>query len=482
MKYSFFGILLFTFSFLSGQRVVSATTLQTQTASSLNVLLLLSGTSVRVDYDVELVRLEYETIGSDGLPDVASGLMLYPLGLSNELPLHAHFHGTTTRDAVPSTLDGGYELGLVYAGKGHFVIMPDYIGMGVSRGFHPYVHRETQATAGLDMAFAAQEYVDSREDIALSQILTIAGYSQGGHAAMSFQQLIENQYADQFDLIASTPMSGPYDLSGQFKDFIFSNNEYFYPGYILYQLIGYNIVYGSLYENLGDILKEPYLEPAESFASTGTNLGSLQNELIDLLVENEGQSIPIKMFKDEYIFGFMEDNDHPLNVALGDNDTYNFTAQAPTRIIYCTADDQVPFKNSLTADSVLNDNGAINTSSIDISPTSDHGGCVFPAVEESLRFIGEFLKSTSTYDYILDEELVNVYPNPSVDVLNVEMIDNFGDYIQMNIFDTQARLVKSSEIRNRNKGQLNISNLVPGTYVVEISNGIGSAFRKIIKQ
>ena len=228
MKSIFLAFFILFSHFVSTQNLVNATVLETQTASSLNVLLLLAGTSVRVDYDIELVRIEYGTTGSDGQPDIASGLAIIPLEVGEELPLHAHFHGTTTRENVPSTRGGGYELGLVYGGSGHLVIMPDFIGMGTSRGFHPYLHRESQASAGLDMAFAVQQYIDTRDDISLSKRLTIAGYSQGGHAAMSFQQLIETEYPEDFELLASTPMSGPYDLSGSFKDFIFGDNEYFF--------------------------------------------------------------------------------------------------------------------------------------------------------------------------------------------------------------------------------------------------------------
>ena len=482
MRYTFSIVFLLIFSALSSQGLVRATTLETQTASSLNVLLLLGGTDVRVDYDVELVAIEYETTGSDGEPDIASGLVIVPLETGKDLPLHAHFHGTTTRDAVPSGRSGGYEIGLVYAGKGHIVFMPDYIGMGTSRGFHPFVHRETEASAGLDMAFATMEYINTRDDINLTDQLTIAGYSQGGHAAMSFQQLVENEYSGQFDLLASTPMSGPYDLSGAFKDFVFSDSEYFFPGYLLYQVIGLNTIDGTIYENLSEILKEPYVEPSERFASSGLNLGLLHDELIDLLIENEGTSVPSKMFNEQYVLDVQSDENHPYNVALRENNTFNFLANAPTRIIYCKADDQVPYKSSLTADSVLNSLGAINTSSIDVNPEADHGGCIFPAVEESLRFIGEFFTSTSTFEIIDNQVSINVFPNPSSSVINVHIESEKPETFNINIYDFQARLIKEVQSNGRNNREIDISELVSGTYVIEVQNTEGSAFHKFVKQ
>ncbi|MEE9372761.1 MAG: T9SS type A sorting domain-containing protein [Saprospiraceae bacterium] len=481
MRHLFLLLLLIWTTFSSAQKLVSASTLEIQTANALNVNLFIIGSSVRVEYDMELVKIEYETLGSDGKIDIASGLMIFPLTVDKELPLHAHFHGTSTRDNVPSVKGGGYELGLVYAGNGHFVIMPDYIGMGSSRGFHPYVHRVTQASAGLDMAFAAKEYVESRDDIAISDILSIAGYSQGGHAAMSFQQLIETEYSEQFDLIASTPMSGPYDLSGAFRTFLFSDNEYLFPGYLLYQIIGYNTIYGTMYENIADILKEPYVQPAVTFSNTGTKLDALHNTLNGLLVANEGKSLPIKMFKDEYVMELESNDDHPLNVALKENNTYNFKANAPTRIIYCTADDQVPFRNSLVADSILNANGSINVTSIDIKSDASHSGCVFPAVEESLRFISEFLNSTSTYETIDNQMVMSLYPNPAGSFIKMSLGEGEDGDMEVNIYNVQAQLIKTIYNVSKNNGEIDLSDLQTGTYVIQVITDEGIAFKKLIK-
>jgi len=430
---------------------------------------------------VEVVRIAYNTIGSDGAPDIASGLFLFPLETNKSLPLHAHHHGTTTKDRVPSTLDGGYEIGLFYAGLGQFVVMPDNLGMGVSRGFHPYLHRATEASAGVDMLFAAQEYAEARDDITLTDQLIIAGYSQGGHSAMAMQQEIEANYSEEFDLVASTPMSGPYDLSGAFKEFLLSDEEYFFPGYLLYQIIGNNEVYGDLYESLEDILKEPYIVPAKDFETTGTNIGQLHNELISLLMQNEGASLPIKMYKDDYVNDFILNEDHPFDVALRDNDTYNFTASAPTRLIYCKADDQVPFTNSLAADSILNANGSINVSSIDVRSTADHGECIIPAVQESIRFINQFLQSTPTLELAKALEGVLIFPNPVADYLKISIDDVSIKMEKVRLYNMSASLVKEVNFIRNSSLEISTMDLEPGTYAVEILTSEGTVWKKVIK-
>ena len=482
MKLYILSLLLLLSSFVSAQNLVSTQTLQTQTSSGINALLFLSGSSVRVDFDVEIIRVTYSTLGSDGAADIASGLFVVPLETDSPLPLHAHLHGTTTKENVPSTLGGGYELGLVYAGLGQFVVMPDYLGMGTSRGFHPYVHRATVASATVDMLFAAQEYVESRNDVEISDQLIIAGYSQGGHSAMAVQQSIETTYTDDFDLIASTPMSGPYDLSGAFKDFVFSENEYFFPGYLLYQIIGYKQVDPELYDSLDDILKEPYRAAAKEFEATGLNLGNLQDELINLLIQNEGASIPIKMFNDDYATDLITNDEHPFNLALRENDTYNFIATAPTRIIYCTGDDQVPFRNSITADSILNANGSVNVSSIDVLATADHGACVFPAVEESIRFINQFLQSTPTFELPKALEGISVFPNPASDFIIAKNNEAQLKLQSIYIYDMSASLISAVNLINAPSQKIDVSNLLPGTYAFEIRTSEGSVWEKIIKQ
>ena len=474
--------LLLFYSSVSSQNIVSTRVLGSTSVAQLNVLLLLTGSDVRAEYGVRLISVTYTTTGTKGEKENASGLFIVPENISTALPIHCHLHGTTSgRNAVPSQLSGGYEIALVYASLGQFVVMPDYLGMGESQGFHPYVHAATEANAAVDMIYAAKEYAESTESVTLSNQLIIAGYSQGGHAAMALQGEIETSYSDDFDLIACTPMSGPYDLSGVFKEFILGESEYFFPGYVLYQLIGYQEVYGDIYTSLDAVLKPPYQAHANQLAETG-DLGNLNSELSGLLIANEGRSIPLRMFEDEFVQDFQSNRESPLNIALDENVTYNFTAQTPTRIIYCQADDQVPYQNAIIADEQLNANGSANVSSIDVLSTGNHGTCLIPAVEESIRFINQFLVISSNEELDPINGQINVFPNPASNLLSIEIEDRDLNLQKMRIFSVEGALVATWFDLTGQNAQLDISSLVNGLYAIEITTEKGTIWRKVLKQ
>ena len=53
--------------------------------------------------------------------------------------------------------------------------MPDYIGMGDSPGFHPYVHAKSEATASIDMVRAAREYLSTTNFVDNNELF-LTGY------------------------------------------------------------------------------------------------------------------------------------------------------------------------------------------------------------------------------------------------------------------------------------------------------------------
>ena len=210
---------------------------------------------------VKLYKLTYTTPDAFSQPDTASGLIAVPDRSGDwAYPLLCFQHGTVdSRSDAPSNLRGGYQAALVFGGMGYISIMPDFLGIGDSRGFHPYVHAATEASVGVDMLRAAEAFVQTLNHVAVNpeQQVFVCGYSQGGHAAMALQRSLEQDYPDEFNLIASAPMSGPYSISGAMIDALSSDDEYFYPAYIPNTFLSYNYVYG-LYDSIQQAFKEPY--------------------------------------------------------------------------------------------------------------------------------------------------------------------------------------------------------------------------------
>ncbi|MBN8622836.1 MAG: T9SS type A sorting domain-containing protein [Flavobacteriales bacterium] len=71
-----------------------------------------------------------------------------------------------------------------------------------------------------------------------------------------------------------------------------------------------------------------------------------------------------------------------------------------------------------------------------------------------------------------------VYPNPVVDVLNVE---SASKVISLSVYDLSGKAV-SSHTLNAVKSQVNLSKLAPGVYIVNIETENGTQSVKIVKK
>jgi hypothetical protein len=328
------------------QHVNSVEYISSATASEISELL-----DYEVPFGVRFYKMTYHTTGSDGMPDIASGLIVFPDNDAADYPLVIYHHGTSPEKMqVPSSLNLDYEAYAFIGASGFAVLAPDYLGMGESRGFHPYVHRETQARASVDMLKAFHEWLEG-EDYAVNDKLFITGYSQGGHASMSTHQELELNHSDEFMVTAATHLSGPYSISGVMRDLMFSETNYLFIGFIPYLILGYQEVYGTIYDDLTDIFQPEFITSVEAFYNGQINLVELTIALIFLSSQNYGNSYPVTLFNPDLVNDMTSDDDHPLNVILRENDTFNWAPQAPTRIFYCMADEMVPFENSIVADS-----------------------------------------------------------------------------------------------------------------------------------
>ncbi|MEM6700835.1 MAG: lipase family protein, partial [Bacteroidota bacterium] len=360
--------------------------------------------------DVDLYKVWYNTLGVDGEADVASGLVVVPK-LDQAAPLLCFQHGTASpRDAVPSNEVGNF--GELFLGSvGYVVSSADYLGMGESKGFHPYLHAETEASAAIDLLRATRELCEELK-VELDEQLFVTGYSQGGHAAMAAFQVLERDHKDEFPVTAAAPMSGPYNVTGTMLASILNEEEYFFPGYLVYIARGYQEVYGDVYEDLSDIFKPQYAEIMEQFDNRPEyTLDQLHNELNALLKEEHGAAIPKFMFQDELIQAVIDgDESNRVIQVMRDNDLYDWIPEAPMRLYYCEADEQVPFENSIFTDSVMTANGATNVTALSMGEDLDHFGCAIPAFLDANEFFKSFLPtSTKQIEENLD---FMIFPNP----------------------------------------------------------------------
>lgn len=414
-----------------------------------------------VDYDVDLYKIRYKTLDVNGQLDTASGLLTLPQVPANTaLPIVVYAHGTTSGPTdVPSQLRGGYEVTMAYAAFGFATVAPDYLGLGDARGFHPYLHAASEASASLDMLFAGYEYLEFHDPDLDPNYLFLAGYSQGGHSAMALHKEIDDFWSIIIPVTAATHMSGPYSISEVMRDRVLSDESYGFPSYIAYIFLSYNEAY-DLFGGIHDVFKEPYATSIESFYNRDINLTQLNGQLITAL-NTQGDTIVKRMLQDSIVDILKNDPGHPLNLALLDNDTYNFAPQAPTRLYYCGNDQQVPPRNSILADSVMNALGAADVEAINLNPNFDHGPCVFPAILNSVQFFLSFVQPSATDNPTAIEEL-SVYPNPSIGEVMVkwETAESGFDY---QIVSTHGNIVKQGRSSSNN---ISVKELPAGLYII----------------
>ena len=447
------------------------------------VLAITLGLDIDLTSGADLFRMTYTTTGSDNAQDIASGLLILPDNITGPLPIINYQHGTTDgRDDVPSNQSGQeFLLAAAFSTMGFVAYAPDYIGMGTSRGFHPYVNAETEARASVDMLSAVKSYLTS-EDIAFTDQLFITGYSQGGHAAMSAHRMIEQELSDELTVTASLPMSGPYDISGIMTDILFTDEEFFFPSYIVYSTLGLQAINPDLFDDISEVFRPEFVDIIRPFAETGNGLGAMNRQLIDLLQQNFGSSLPRFLLREELLDILQNDDDHPFNLALQENDVFDWSPQSPLLMLYCEGDDQVPFENSLKADSVLNLRGALDTRSMSAQSgvALDHNECIAPALAIGVPWLLSFVdQTTSTDNVIVNSDEITIFPNPAADRLNISI--DIEDVKQLNLVDMTGRIIWSSVNPNRQE-VIDVSSLNDGIYIIQSVTDEFSYINRVIIQ
>jgi pimeloyl-ACP methyl ester carboxylesterase/uncharacterized membrane protein HdeD (DUF308 family) len=131
-------------------------------------------------------RILYTTTRDQGVPAVASGLVVVPTDKARSgIPVIAWAHGTTgaARGCAPTVIDP-FEAGAFFnldtlLAQGWAFVGTDYVGLGTSSP-HPYLIGQGEGRSVLDSVRAAHQL----RDVTLGDDIVVWGHSQGGHAAL----------------------------------------------------------------------------------------------------------------------------------------------------------------------------------------------------------------------------------------------------------------------------------------------------------
>ena len=367
---------------------------------------------INIQYPVDYYKINYASTDAWGEAVELSGAVALPHGANCALPLVNYQHGTVTLQTnVPSQMNQEGILGILFATTGFVVTMPDYHGLGDHEVMHPYVHAETQASAGLDIITST---IDELDNLGMSHNgqYFLWGYSQGGHASMALHKRIED--LDLFDVTASAPMSGPYDMNSTQFDFVFNDEDYPSVAYVPYLILGYQSVYGDIYEDLADVFVSPYDETVEDLFDGSYALGDLAGMLPGSYTELLTDSFQIAI----------QDTLHPLRQAMELNNLYDWSPEAPTRLYYCGADEQVAPDNSTLAEDTFIENGAPDVSSENLGPWT-HSVCALFALLECYDW---FISLADLPQIEAEFQIYNATGSDSMDGAIFTVADDWQEY------------------------------------------------------
>ncbi|MBE7411710.1 MAG: lipase family protein [Leptospiraceae bacterium] len=322
-------------------------------------------------------EIVYETIDTSGSLIRASGAVWIPWK-NTALPIISYNHGTEIGFNTIWRLSGA-----VFSANGFITLVPDYIGYGKTNFLqHPYLHAATLASSTIDMIRAIKKFCEYNK-IPLNEKIFLTGYSEGGMASLSTLKELTNNPIYNLKITASSPGSGPYDLSTTATNIIKPSNPLLsnVNVYISFVLGAYNSIY-----KINRPLSDYFSESVAQIFSTGIFQREDGYEITKNLPKNTDSLLNPKFVSD-----YSGAGETGLKNYISENNTYNFTPNVPVKLFACEGDKDVPPLNSETAYNYFIGQGAKNIEK-EIGPLSwgGHGNCSIPITLKTIEYFQKF--------------------------------------------------------------------------------------------
>ena len=336
----------------SPKTLVSSEAKLTWSSGALKSFMSQSGVNIDVSallYNVTIYHVTYKTIYK-GDSIVVSGVVYLP-DTEETVSTVSFQHGTIGSDAeAPSNLglgDGQNILLSALASTGVVALAPDFIGFGSSvELMHPYYVEDMTATAVINAIYASRQLAE-QEEISIDNELYLAGYSQGGYATMATHKYYEENEVSYYDLKASFPSSGGYDIKA-FQEYFFSLETYHQPFFMAYVAQAY--VESLDLGDLSDYFNEPYATNIPGYFDGSMSGGQINDQLTDVIADLVNNDLLENIdTKEEYAY---------IGEAFVDNSPIDFVPQIPIFMYHGDADITVPYQNSVDVYNQFIANGA----------------------------------------------------------------------------------------------------------------------------
>lgn len=363
--------------------LVESTFFQTRTSSELKTYINASSLDFDVSalkYDVDIFKVKYNTTYK-GDEIIASGFVILPK-TTEQVGMVSFQHGTITahKDAPTASPLNDTEV-ILYAclGSAGFIgVVPDYIGFGESKNIlHPYYVEEATASCVLDNLKAAKEFA-SEKNVKFNQKLFLAGYSQGGYATMAAHKAIEADGLEGFDLKASFPASGGYDVKGM-QEYLFAQQTYNQPHYIAYVAMSYQSFY-SWTGTLNEFFSQPYADRIPTLFNGVLGAGEINDQLTSNIPQLINPDL-LENIETDQKYGYLVD-------AFNENSLLDWTPEIKMYMYHGNADTTVPYQNSVSSYNHFIANGASEeVVTFTTLQGADHASGIFPYLENLIPTI-----------------------------------------------------------------------------------------------
>jgi pimeloyl-ACP methyl ester carboxylesterase len=287
------------------------------------------------NYEVDVYSISYKTSYKEE-EIIASGLICLPSAFEG-FPILSFQNGTNTSHMNAPSINLSNPMFLLLqclAGNGYIILVPDYIGFGISSDkLHPYYVKPSTNSAVVDMMYAAQEFIENYSSGAnYNDQFFLMGYSQGGWATLSALEEIEANHSTAFEIHATSCGAGAYDLL-EVSDYIIHLDTFPSPLYLPYYIYSHQ-QYGTLTDSLNTFFREPYSSIIPELFSGVYSNSYINKQLTDTVSQ---------LLSQEFIEGLSNDQDYEsLRSDLAANTVKAWSASSLIRFYHGTADMNVP--------------------------------------------------------------------------------------------------------------------------------------------
>lgn len=244
-------------------------------------------------------------------------------------------HYTMTSDAeVPSNM---LSMESIFALKGYAVIMPDYVGYGLSRHeVHPYLHWRNAAQTAVDLLNRMPALLDYY-GYSYPNDVVVTGYSQGAAVALGVVRMLEEQGDTAPWLVRKLYAgAGPYDPAATYL-YCVERDTMGIPAAIPLIVMGLSDAY-----DLGFALEDFFLDPLLS----NYDEWLLSKEYsVQQINQNMGSIVMSELMTPESL-----DPNHPLADMLYHvlliNSNVGYDLQSPAYFLHSIDDEVVPLLNT----------------------------------------------------------------------------------------------------------------------------------------